>query len=103
MVTIASKMGEKTVVVPAAAKVYLQAEIVPLESLKTGQLVRIGLSDDRTRVVEVKTGKGVAPLAKLVKATGILIDVDRPSRSAQIFITAHFGDYANLRELAIAK
>jgi hypothetical protein len=102
-VVLKSKIGERTIVLPESAKVIAGGEPARLEDVKAGQAALVVFSPDQRNVVELRTGRGVAPPAYLAKAVGVLIDVDRPRRTVQILNTSSKGDTHALRELPLAK
>jgi len=100
---IRTRIGDKSVTVPAAAPVYDRNEPARFEDLKAGLVVYVALADDQKTVLEVRAGKTPLPVAKLTKGTGYLIDIDRDRPAVQILVHAHAGDISLLRDLPVAK
>lgn len=101
---VRSKMGERTLTVPAAAKLIGPGgSEFRLDELKTGTTILVEFGPDLKTVLDIRTGKGVAPAAKMTKGTGVLIDLDREQAKVRIFSTSSFGDHSLLRELGLTR
>jgi hypothetical protein len=99
---VATKIGDKSVVVPDTAKVYHQNLPAQLQDLKPGTPILVAFAQDKT-VLEVRSSKGQLPVTKLTKGVGVLIDFDRERHVVQILINALAGDHFLLRDFTLAK
>ena len=102
-IVVNSKIGGKTLFVPPSAKVRNSTQIIALKDLKPGALVLVSFSEDQKNVLEVRTGKSVQPLARLVAETGYLIELDRNKPAMKIFVNTHLKDGSFLHHLTFDK
>lgn len=101
---VRTKIGDKAVVAPAAAKVYDTNQLARFEDLKAGTPVVVVFAPDQHTVMEVRVGKTTfLPLVKLTKGTGFLLDVDHDRHMVQIVSNTSAGDYTFLREIPVSK
>lgn len=88
-----SGLGNKTVEIPAEAKIIYANQPAKFDDIKTGFGALLYYSSDKKTLVEIKVGKTVQPDVKLSKSTGILIELDRDKKAAEIFLSTSSGDH----------
>jgi hypothetical protein len=101
-VVLKTRLGERTVPVPAEAPIVLDDQPTPLKDLRPGAPTLVAFSPDRTAVLELRAGKGVAADTRLQKAAAYLVDVDPDRRTIDLFYRSHGGDHSVLRSLALS-
>lgn len=99
-VRLKTRLGERSVPVPAETKILLDHQPAPLKDLRLGAPTLVAFTPDRKTVLELQAGKGVAADTRLHKAAAYLIDVDREKRTVDLFFRSHDGDHSVLRSLA---
>ena len=100
-----SQVGEKTFTVPPQAKITVSKEPGKLEDLRVGQVIAVMMSQDQKNILEIRTvvKGGKTSGIKLVKFTGILIDVDPEKHHVQIFSSSTMGDSGVLFEYDLTR